>query len=875
MPSVQSPDGQEMSGPDPIEGDENYTFLGEFGGNKYYLSSYTSTWNDANNLLTDLDGAHLATITSQEENDFLASVAGASVWIGLNDFEESRVWRWVTGEDLVYTNWDASTGEPNNVNERVVEFRTNGKWNDLSANARLPFLVEVGGGPISVSLEDNLLTLTPSNNWNGEFLLHLVAEDSEGATDEITVPGHVHPVNDPPTFPALANQVTNEDETLDIAILAEDVDGDFLEVSAYLDSDAPVMLYVHGDGDSLLIVPGQDWFGDAVVTVTAHDGEYTAEESFNLQVLPVDDEPVVTGYLDDVYVYEDFGDYWEVNLNDIFLDIDGPLEFSAELSDAVIGFDINEGMLHLFPLEDANGVAEMVITASNPVRASVSDTVLVTVFAVNDPPMVGSIETVYVTEDVPLEMWTMASLYEQGIISDVDNTLEELEFALHYDYSLFYIEWSNNAQDAPMLYPHENHYGTTMATLCVYDGDYEYCSDFEVVVEPVNDAPFFAMDMHQVVGLDLDFHMEIHYGDVDTDYEELELTLLSGPAWTHSLDGNHLFGMPTDLGYYPMAFQLDDGDDITVDTLHLHVEHFRPVITSIEDVPNDQGGRVYVSFNASYFDNGETNGQSYSLFRWDALDNDSSGWVALSSVDAIGEPAYTFEATTLMDSTSSQSQGWTSFRVVASMEGGIFDHHQEGYSVDNIAPGVPEGLMAMVLEDGIELSWSPSVDEDFQYFLLEKSTDESFSSAVTYEMVDTTFTDVEYEMNQTYYYRVTAFDHAGNQSDFSDVVEAALLSAMEELVPAEFALHQNYPNPFNPTTQIKFDLAEDGLVTIKIYDVMGRQLRTLVNSVKTAGYHSIRWDATNDLGEGVSAGMYIYMIQAGDFVSTKKMVLLK
>ena len=78
-----------------------------------------------------------------------------------------------------------------------------------------------------------------------------------------------------------------------------------------------------------------------------------------------------------------------------------------------------------------------------------------------------------------------------------------------------------------------------------------------------------------------------------------------------------------------------------------------------------------MSFNASYFDNGETNGQSYSLFRWDALDNDSSGWVALSSVDAIGEPAYTFEATTLMDSTSSQSQGWTSFRVVASMEGGI------------------------------------------------------------------------------------------------------------------------------------------------------------------------------------------------------------
>ena len=147
----------------------------------------------------------------------------------------------------------------------------------------------------------------------------------------------------------------------------------------------------------------------------------------------------------------------------------------------------------------------------------------------------------------------------------------------------------------------------------------------------------------------------------------------------------------------------------------------------MEDVPNDQGGRVYVSFNASYFDNGEPSGQSYSLFRWDDFENDSSGWVALSSVDAIGEPAYTFEATTLIDSTSEESNGWTNFKIVASMEGGIFDDHEEGYSVDNIAPGAPNGLMAMVLEDGIELFWSPSVDDDFQYFLLEKSTDESFS----------------------------------------------------------------------------------------------------------------------------------------------------
>ena len=95
------------------------------------------------------------------------------------------------------------------------------------------------------------------------------------------------------------------------------------------------------------------------------------------------------------------------------------------------------------------------------------------------------------------------------------------------------------------------------------------------------------------------------------------------------------------------------------------------------------------------------------------------------------------------------------------------------------------------------------------------------------------------------------------------------------MVPTVFALHQNYPNPFNPTTQIKYDIAEDSFVSITIFDVMGRNIRTLMNVNQTAGYHSVRWDAKNDMGEGVSAGMYIYVIQAGEFRATKKMVLLK
>ncbi len=142
-------------------------------------------------------------------------------------------------------------------------------------------------------------------------------------------------------------------------------------------------------------------------------------------------------------------------------------------------------------------------------------------------------------------------------------------------------------------------------------------------------------------------------------------------------------------------------------------------------------------------------------------------------------------------------------------------------------------------------------------------------------MVDTMYTDEAIDLGQEYFYRLAAFDHAGNKSDYSQAMSVTLAIDPVSLIPDVFALHQNYPNPFNPVTQIRYDLPEDSYVSITIYDIMGRNIKSLVNTDQTAGYRSIRWNATNNLGEPVSAGMYIYMIQAGEFRQTKKMVLLK
>jgi len=97
----------------------------------------------------------------------------------------------------------------------------------------------------------------------------------------------------------------------------------------------------------------------------------------------------------------------------------------------------------------------------------------------------------------------------------------------------------------------------------------------------------------------------------------------------------------------------------------------------------------------------------------------------------------------------------------------------------------------------------------------------------------------------------------------------------EYLLPDKYALQQNFPNPFNPRTTIHYELPNQELVQIIIFNLLGHQVKRLVDGFRGAGVNSIVWDATNDHGQPVSAGIYIYQLQAGGFLQTRKMILLK
>ena len=410
--------------------------------------------------------------------------------------------------------------------------------------------------------------------------------------------------------------------------------------------------------------------------------------------------------------------------------------------------------------------------------------------------------------------------------------------------------------DTLRLVSRNNWNGSGTILIRVDDGQTETHYPFVLTVNPVNDAPVFE-NLFAIVGVGMEFDVPILIHDVDMD----SLAVSFDDSWDYpgwlslAADPYRLEGTAPGPGQSRFPLALSDGDTSITDTFSLSAAFFHPRITSITDVPDDQGGRVYIDFRKSFFDRRNQANQLYTIFRHDMIDSIPE-WVVVGSGAAIGDNSYIYEVLTLSDSTA-DDDGMTEFKVVASMnEGHFHSPPQSGYSLDNIAPGVPTGLMATILETGIHLSWDISPDDDFQYFNLEISSTSDFSDYLTVETVDTAYLDTDYEIDVTVYYRLIAYDDAGNSSEYSVAIDVMVLWAdLGIAIPDEFAIHQNYPNPFNPVTTLRYDLPDQGYVRITIYDMLGRDVKTLINGYQDPGYRSIIWDATNDYGIAVCAGL--------------------
>jgi len=434
------------------------------------------------------------------------------------------------------------------------------------------------------------------------------------------------------------------------------------------------------------------------------------------------------------------------------------------------------------------------------------------------------------------------------------------------------------------------------------DGDHARSLDFVSGVEPLYD---FRMFTTQTGTLDWQYNDGSGWQDVTPDGGWQELTMpIYNLAWRCDLLYQQVTLNPT----------------CTEVRFEWILEY--PFLKSVTDIPDDQGGRVRLTIQRSGLDDVDETGTPVSLYTiWRRLDGadaraavrradpatnrqlppslgdlplvqwqerwffraDQRGemppgiWEMVGSFGALQQDEYLAEATTLAGSTAGGSV-WSIYCLTAHTTTPAVwfaSPPDSGYSVDNIAPAVPEGFGVVYGLDN-HLTWDPSSTNDFQYFRIYRSTSPGFEPSpdtLIHETVATSWQD-ELAGGWPYHYLITALDYAGNESE--PAAPGTITGQEDTPLPERFALRQNAPNPFNPSTMIRYEVPiGGGVVRLEIFDARGRLVRRLVDGPQPAGCHRIVWRGEDVAGQLVATGIYFCRLRAPGYDGRLKMSLVR
>jgi len=318
---------------------------------------------------------------------------------------------------------------------------------------------------------------------------------------------------------------------------------------------------------------------------------------------------------------------------------------------------------------------------------------------------------------------------------------------------------------------------------------------------------------------------------------------------------------------------------------------------TVADIPNDQGGLVLLSWEASELDVDVNRLPHYSI--WRALPpgapRPSTEGVAIlvAFVDGVEyafhhigdqvahrDASYTYVAETLYDS-SAVADGAHHFRVTAqTSDPDVFldSFVASGYSLDNISPDAPALLAVTRVGETVSLRWKPNAEPDlggYRVYRCEDIEEPVDGYTLIGSTSDTTFLDES--PGGVALYVIRARDTHDNLSATSNMIGVGIVTGLAEGagLPAAFTLRRNAPNPFNGITTIRYGVPETDDVALVVHDALGRRVRTLWTGIRAAGYYDAQWDGADDRGRTVASGMYFCRLTGtqGDLVS--KMLLLR
>ncbi len=733
----------------------------------------------------------------------------------------------------------------------------------------LTYSVTTVGQSFTAQIAGDQLQITTTQDSSGAGTVIVTAEDELAQTAKDTLIITIQPVNDAPRIvSALPDGSVSEDVGKQFVARTSNVfrdpDGDPLSLSASTSNSGKATALL--SGDSLYIVTVQDSNGVIDVYVSAEDPSLLAiSDTFRLTISPMNDPPRLVRNLRDTTFQQDFGKAFVAKLQDHFSDMDGDaLFFFPDNITVGMSAEVSNDSLYLISEPFFSGIVEMEVEASDG-DVSVLDTFTVTVTNINDPPFsLNWFSDLSINEDTP---GFFAGDIADNFI-DVDNDVLVFD-AQSSDPGKLILVLSN---DSLYLYPVKDSSGIVAVYLSATDPSSEMIRDtFTIAIQDINDPPYRTASIRDTAftqNFSKTFISLLSpiFRDVESPVLAYAPSVL-GTGVTAQIAGDSLYvaAVSNFFGSVNVKITATDPGGLSVsDTFRVTVSDNQgpqafvnalasPVINMVRFVAGANENLAALSLTA----NGTTvvmNKQGNLYFGDYGLSAGGNLLISVSASDLSGnlDTVNRSYQVSLLNKPVSFAQ----YRFTGSSEGYLLLGRAEAV-VPAAWKSVAEPIEMIITASGGELMIESSIGRVY-------SADEE-SKVGLYEFINGQWI---YVGGEGRFGKIRATVNKGG-------VYGILYNPDHVSVPQDFTLYQNYPNPFNPSTTIRFEVPFESFVSVKVYNLLGQEVRTLVNGTRGAGRFEVQWDGKNHVGKEVASGVYLYRLQAGKFVQTRKMLFVK
>jgi hypothetical protein len=759
---------------------------------------------------------------------------------------------------------------------------------DIDSDLNFSIISGTNDSLISYSIKNNHLELNFNKDENGVDTLVIEGESLNlKVYDTLFV--SVQPVDDAPFVKTrLQDIIINEDLTdtlFSYVGLSSDIDNDTNLIFYAIDSIAQnSLLSASVIGDSIIILPKPDQFGESLVVFSINSNGLKVYDSIRVTINPIDDAPYKIASLDTISRAEDQGDF-SLNLKNYFDDIDSEMIFSV-VSVSNINLNstqvVDSNLVFSF-LADSNGINKIVYQVSSG-NKSITDSLILNVIPVDDPPRnIQELEFLLRQED---EENINYDLYEY--FTDIDSPDSLIQFDL-FGNSNPHLTVVNIENDSLKIDFSPNEFGTSEIIVRVYSGALFIYDTLNISIQPIDDLPFV---LNPINDIEVEENTPTHQVDIagtftDVDNEdvnikttifynsndELILPSLKNNILTFTITP-HMFGEDS------LIIAAESNTLFAYDTILVNVvDRTDPGIRSTIHISSILGLEKYLTVYV--YANEPLISEPQLLYEYhdekipvtvEEFVPDKNIYKASFELKALGKFNLFIDSEDLHTNTSNDTLEAQITKLITDLDNSTQISESFFLSIKTA-----KNSDIIVLSENIKNFAIDSL-EVVDKIKISSNSNEKFS--IKWKAKD------KFSLNNYFLY---TSDESGKTKFIGGDVEGDFLTAEtipqgivfislepeRKRIPKTFKLFQNYPNPFNPSTTIEFDLPEKSLVSLKIYNALGQLVKTLKNSSLAAGNHKIKWFGDNNFGKKVSSGIYFYNIKTKTTNKTMKMVFIK